>query len=362
MGWNLWCHLTRKSTGLPGRVIIVVTMRIRMKDIAADLGVSLMTVSKGLRNEPDIGEATRRRIQKRAKELNYLPNVNARSLVTGHSFLVGLIVPDLLHPFFADVARGLSMTLRRQGYFLIVTSSEEDPELEGKEIDQLLGRRLDALVIASVCTNGKAYKRIEASGTPYIFIDRRLPRDSGGGFVGCDDTQIGLLATEHLIEMGCKRIAHIRGPKNSAGNGRLRGYKKALAKHKITIREEYVVNGEMADVDGRRSGAAAAASLLNLKRRPDAIFCFNDPLAVGALWMLLDKGLRIPEDVALIGCGNIHYDPFLRVPLSSIDQHSYQQGERAALLALDLIKSQDREPVRQILFEPTVVIRASSRR
>ena len=125
MGWNLWCHLTRKSTGLPGRVIIVVTMRIRMKDIAADLGVSLMTVSKGLRNEPDIGEATRRRIQKRAKELNYLPNVNARSLVTGHSFLVGLIVPDLLHPFFADVARGLSMTLRRQGYFLIVTSSKE---------------------------------------------------------------------------------------------------------------------------------------------------------------------------------------------------------------------------------------------
>jgi LacI family transcriptional regulator len=333
-----------------------------MKDIAADLGVSLMTVSKGLRNEPDVGEATRRRILKRAKELNYLPNVNARSLVTGQSFLVGLVVPDLLHPFFADVARGLSMTLRQQGYFLIVTSSEEDPELEGKEIDQLLGRRLDALVIASVRTNAKAYKRIEDHGTPYIFIDRRFPSDLGGGFVGCDDTQIGLLATEHLIEMGFKRIAHIRGPRNSTGNGRLRGYKKALAKHGIAIREDYVVEGKAPDVDGQRGGAEAAASLLNLKRRPDAIFCFNDPLAVGALSTLLERGLRVPQDVALIGCGNIHYDPFLRVPLSSVNQHSHQIGERAALLALDLIKSRHKGPARQILFEPTVVVRASSQR
>jgi hypothetical protein len=103
---------------------------IRMKDIAADLGVSLMTVSKGLRNQPDIGEATRQRVLKRATELNYLPNVNARSLATGKSSLIGLVVPDLLHPFFADIAHGLSMALRQEGYFLIVTSSEEDPDLE----------------------------------------------------------------------------------------------------------------------------------------------------------------------------------------------------------------------------------------
>jgi LacI family transcriptional regulator len=121
-------------------------MPIRMKDIAADLGVSLMTVSKGLRNEPGIGEATRQHVLRRAQELNYLPNVNARGLATGKSCLVGLVVPDLLHPFFADVAHGLSMARRQEGYFLIVTSSEEDPELEKREIDQLLARRLDALV------------------------------------------------------------------------------------------------------------------------------------------------------------------------------------------------------------------------
>ena len=336
-------------------------MPVRMKDIAADLGVSLMTVSKGLRNEPDIGEATRQRVLKRARELNYLPNVNARSLATGKSCLVGLVVPDLLHPFFADVARGLSMALRQEGYFLIVTSSEEDPDLEDREIEQLLSRRLDALVIASVRSTAKAYQRITAQGIPYILIDRKFPGDSGY-FVGCDDTQIGFLAAEHLIKMGCKRIAHIRGPKNSTGNGRLKGYKTALLQNGMSFDEEYVVEGKAADVDGQHSGAAATKALLTLRRKPDGIFCFNDPLAVGALQMLLERRIRIPEDVALIGCGNIHYDDSFRVPLSSIDQQSHQIGKWAALLALDLIWSKEKRLTRQVLFEPTVIVRASSRR
>jgi LacI family transcriptional regulator len=332
-----------------------------MKDIAADLGVSLMTVSKGLRNEPDIGEATRRRVLKRAKELGYLPNVNARSLATGKSCLVGLVVPDLLHPFFADVAHGLSMALRQEGYFLIVTSSEEDPELEEREIEHLLARRLDALVIASVRSNTKTYQRIIAQGIPYILIDRRFPRDSGY-FVGCDDTHVGFLATEHLIHMGCKRIAHIRGPKNSTGNGRFRGYKKALVQYGMDFHEEHVVDGKMPDVDGQQSGAAAAAKLLKLKRKPDGIFCFNDPLALGALRMLLERNVRVPQEVALIGCGNIHYDDAFRVPLSSIDQQSHQIGRWAALLALDLINCKGKNLTRQVLVEPTVVTRESSQR
>jgi LacI family transcriptional regulator len=336
-------------------------MPVRMKDIAADLGVSLMTVSKGLRNESDIGEATRQRVLKRAKELGYLPNVNARSLATGKSCLVGLVVPDLLHPFFADVAHGLSMALRQEGYFLIVTSSEEDPELEEREIEQLLGRRLDALVIASVRANAKSYARIAAQGIPYILIDRRFPGDAGY-FVGCDDTQIGFLATQHLIEIGCKRIAHIRGPKNSTGNGRYKGYKKALSQYGMPLNDQYVVDGRLADVDGQPSGAAATALLLKLRSKPDGIFCFNDPLALGALNMLLQRKILVPEEVALIGCGNIHYDESFRVPLSSIDQQSHQIGKCAAALALDLIRSKDRGLSREILCNPTVVIRSSSQR
>jgi LacI family transcriptional regulator len=332
-----------------------------MKDIAADLGVSLMTVSKALRNEPDIAEATRQRVLKRANELNYLPNIGARSLATGKSSLVGLVVPDLLHPFFADVARGLSMALRKEGYFLIVTTSEEDPELEESEIQQLLARRLDALVIASVRSNANAYQRITAQGIPYILIDRKFPGNSHY-FVGCDDIQIGSLATEHLIDMGCRRIAHIRGPNNSTGNGRFDGYKKALARRGLTLHEEYVIDGRSADINGQESGAAATTRLLSLARRPDAIFCFNDTLAVGALQTLFERNVKVPEEVALIGSGNIHFDESFRVPVSSIDQQSHQIGRCAAQLALDLIQSKDTSQARQILLEPAVVVRASSRR
>jgi LacI family transcriptional regulator len=336
-------------------------MPVRIKDIAADLGVSLMTVSKVLRGEPGISEATRQRVLKRAKELNYVPNVNARSLVTGQSFLVGMVVPDLLHPFFADVARGLSQALRREGFFLIVTSSEEDPELEAREIEQLMARRLDALVIASVRPNARVYQDIGRYGIPYILIDRDL-KDATGYFVGCDDVQIGIMATEHLIASGCARIAHIRGPESSTGRGRFTGYKRALEKHGMKKSVKYVVTSKMADVDGQRSGVLAAQELMQLDPPPDGIFCFNDTLAIGAMKALLDGGWKIPQDVALIGCGNIHYDEALRVPLSSIDQHSHEMGLRVAELALALMRRQDNALPRKILLSPTLVVRESSRR
>src|SRR5581483_9347426 len=124
-------------------------MSIRMKDIARDLGVSVITISKVLRNHPDVGDQTRERVLARVKELDYRPNLAARSLATGRTYLIGLVVPDLLHPFFAEIAKALSEVLRESGYYLIVSSSDEDSELEEKEIDQLLARRLDTLIIAS---------------------------------------------------------------------------------------------------------------------------------------------------------------------------------------------------------------------
>jgi len=142
-----------------------------MKDIARDLGVSVVTVSKVLRNHSDIGEQTRQRVLKRIKDLNYQPNFAARALVTGRTYTVGLVVPDLVHPFFAQVAKGLSSALRKRGYSLILTSSEEDPELEAQEIVRLLARRLDAMVIASAQRTVESFRRIEEQKTPYVLVD-----------------------------------------------------------------------------------------------------------------------------------------------------------------------------------------------
>ena len=145
---------------------------VRMKDIARDMGLSTVTISKVLRGHSDISDETRKRVLKRMKELNYQPNLAARALITGRTSTIGLVVPDLLHPFFAQVAKAVSAGIRGHGYSLIITSSEEDPELERQEIEQLLARRVDVMLIASAQWTVESFRRIEERRIPYILIDR----------------------------------------------------------------------------------------------------------------------------------------------------------------------------------------------
>jgi LacI family transcriptional regulator len=336
-------------------------MTVKMRDIAKDLGVSVITVSKALRNHPDVGLETRERVLARVKDLDYRPNLAARSLVTGRTYLVGLIVPDLLHPFFAEIAKSLSDVLRKSGYYLIISSSEEDPDLEQQEVNQLLARQLDTLIIASCRPTADLFVRIEKHKTPYILIDRTVP-GSPANYVGVDDVAVGRLATKHLIAIGCKRIAHIRGPETSTGAGRLEGYKRTLRRRGITINERYITSARKVDVDPKQGGAEAMAQLLRLKPRPDGVFCYNDPLAIGAMDYAIEQGVQIPEDVAIIGCGNLHYDDSLRVGLSSIDQHSRRIGEAAARIALGILGSRVPPAPEAVILQPELVIRASTRR
>lgn len=330
-----------------------------MKDIARDLGVSVVTVSKVLRNHQDIGEATRKRVLDRMKELNYTPNLAARGLVTGKTYLVGLVVPDLLHPFFAQIAKSLAGVLLKKGYCLTISTSDEDPELEEREINRLLGRRLDALIIASSCEDSAMFERIQQKGPPFVLIDRCFP-NLDANYVGTDDEAIGRLATQHLIEIGCKRIAHLRGPENSPGRGRLKGYLQALSKNKLMPPPGYVSTPRRVDVQSRESGAELMKQLLALHPRPDGVFCYNDPLAIGAIHTILDAGLRVPEDIAVIGSGNLHYDTELRVPLSSIDQQTELIGERTARLTLSLLETKVHPRPKVFMLEPQLVVRAST--
>jgi LacI family transcriptional regulator len=179
-------------------------------------------------------------------------------------------------------------------------------------------------------------------------------------FVGVDDHQAGLLATEHLIERGYKRIAHIRGPRVSTAAGRLEGYRNALARHALAMPPRYVVAEKSGDEAGDTNGYKAMRRLLRLDPRPDAVFCYNDPTGMGAMKAILEAGLRIPADVAIIGCGNVRYSELLRVPLSTIDQNSSAIGARAATLALKLVESSGRARPKTILLKPKLVVRAST--
>jgi len=332
---------------------------VRLKDIARDLGVSTVTVSKALRNHVDISEATKERVRARMKELNYRPNLAARGLITGRTCIVGLVVPDLVHAFFSELAKGLSSVLRQNGYGLILSSSEEDPGIEKEDIEQMLARRVDALLVASCQTAPEGLHSIQERGTPYILIDRRFNGHTAN-FVGNDDELIGEIATEHLVGLGRTRIAHIAGPQVSTSKGRSKGYRKVLSRHRVKAPEEYIVTLSTGDVVGHIAGFHAMKKLLAARPCPDGVFCYNDPAAVGAMRAIIEAGLKIPEDVAVVGCGNLPYSSYLRVPLTSVDQGSYRLGEEAARLALANIRAKKALRPKSVLLTPKLVVRQST--
>ena len=270
-----------------------------------------------------------------------------------------MIVPDLVHAFFAEVAKGLKSGLRQRGYQLVLASAEEEPELERDEIENLLARGVDAILVASCQSEPSGLERLVQAGIPFVLIDRVL---SGFGthFVGTDDVQAGFLATEHLLSLGRMRVAHIACEGISTGLDRLQGYKDALQAARIPFHPSLVVSHSKMEETGDRIGKTAMTDLLALKKRPDAVFCYNDLTAIGAIDCILDAGLRVPEDIAVIGCGNIPLAGYLRVPLSSVDQSAVELGEQAAKLTVSLLSAGSKTGLREIRVEPKVIARAST--
>jgi LacI family transcriptional regulator len=337
------------------------SMAVRLKDIARDLGVSVITVSKALRDHSDISDETKARVLKRCKELNYRPNLAARALVTGHSNLIGFVVPDILHSFFSEIVRAVSASLQGTGYTLVTASSEQDAKLERQAVEQLIARGVDALLIASTQSTVDMFRRVEEAGIPYILIDRNFA-GMASHFIGVNDEEVGALATRHLAEVGCQRIAHIGGTGLSPVVGRMEGYKRALSKLRLTADPQLVFNAALVEELGDATGYAATTKLLRLHPRPDGIFCYNDAIAYGAIAAVLDAGLRVPEEIAIVGCGNLLYNKFLKIPLTSVDQQTAAIGQKAAKLALQLIEAGEPIAPQLVLLEPRLVVRQSTER
>jgi LacI family transcriptional regulator len=334
-------------------------MAVTMQDIARDLNVSVVTVSKALRHQGSISVATRNRVLQRARELNYQMNWVARSLVTRRTYTIGLLLPDFQHPFFAEIAKAVAETVRPRGYHVIISYFEEDPELEATEVESLVARQVDGLIVASAQTpESGLFQNIRQRKIPFVLIDRPIA-GSRVSFVGTDNEALGRLATEHLIAQGCQRIAHLRGP---AGLGiaaaRMAGYRKALAKHKLSMPTEYVVEARYDDDMGFRG----MQRLLGRKPPPDGVVCYNDPVAIGAMKAILAAGLNVPRDIAIIGAGNVHYSDLLAVPLTTVDQGATLIGDQASEILLQQISSKRTLCPKAILIKPRLVIRKSTAR
>jgi len=334
-------------------------MAVTMTDIARDLKVSVVTVSKVLRNDGKISPATRKRVLRKAKELNYQMNWVARSLVTRRTYTIGLLLPDFTHPFFAEIAKTVAEVVRPHGYHVIISYFEEDPELEAREIETLLARQVDGLIIASAQSPNRIemFEQIQQRKVPYILIDRPIP-GVNASFVGVDNEVIGRIATSHLLAQGCRRIAHLHGPGTGIAIGRLEGYRQALAKHGLRAQSIYLAEGGFGD----KSGYAGMRQLLRRLPIPDGVFCYNDPVAIGAIKAIREAGLDVPRDISVIGAGNVHYSDLLAVPLSTVDQGTSQIGRRAAELLIQRLTSKRFGRPRKIMISPRLVIRESSQR
>jgi len=250
--------------------------------------------------------------------------------------------------------------MKEDGYAVMISSSMEDPVIEEAAIEQLLGHRMDGLIVASCSTSPAKFQQLTAQGIPYVLIDRYFP-SFRTNYVGVDDRVVGRMATEHLIAMGCKRIAHIRGLEFTTGVGRFEGYKQALEGHGIRVNPGLVSPYMTADGLDWQQSFIAMHNLLAGKP-PDGVFCYNDPIAIAAIDVVLQAGLRIPKDIAFIGCDNLHYGASLKAPLSSMDHHSSEIGVRAAKMLLRLLQNKTTKANRRVVLQPSLVIRESSQR
>lgn len=330
-------------------------MRTTLADIARKLGVSKMTVSRAINNHPEVSEETRVRILEMAQNLNYRPNEYARALTTNRSHLFGIVVPDLMHSYFAEICRGVESVGRSAGYQNLICNTDEDLSKEKQEVEALMPRT-DGLIIASTLPPKETefYQRIIKDGAQIVLIDRRLEGLECSS-VSTDDIEVGIIGTEHLIKLGHRRIGHLRGASVSTGKDRFEGYKRALKKNKIPFNKSLVRNCGFTEKDGYE----AMTGWLKEGNVPPAIFASNDPSAIGAMSAIMDNGLKVPDDVAIVGSGNIHYGDMLRVPLTTIEWSKNEMGYEAARLLIESIEGKKRAKSRQILVKPKLVVRES---
>lgn len=326
-------------------------MRVTIKHIAEEVGVSAMTVSRALRNDKGVSEAMRQRILQAAERLNYRPNLLARGLVSQRTYLVGVLIPNLRHSFWLHMVIGIEEVAKREGYTVLICHSDDDPQVEQKEIRSLIGRQVEALLVASCDPDRNApfLSALQYEHIPAVLFDRysqalHLP------YVGCDDIMGARIATEHLVRCGYQKIAHLAGDQSlSVGRDRLKGYQEVMQEARRQPIVEVCGFGEENGYKGFRR--------LFSREHPDAVFASHDPVAIGAMRAAFEMGLRIPEDVAIVGFADMDCAEHLWVPLTTVWQPKEELGRAAANLAMRLLNGENAD--KHIILPIHLVIRQS---
>lgn len=330
-----------------------------IKDIARILKISTSTVSRAMRNAPDVNADTRNAVMKLSDELSYQPNKFALSLQQKQTYTIGVIVPNLDY-VLASMVRGIDEVALEAGYTVMVCQSNESFGREIVNTRRLLDSLVDGLII-SVSSETKVFdhfKKIQEKKMPMVVFDR-VTHDLVAPSVRIDNKDGGFQATEHLIEQGYKRIAILAGPKNlEISNSRLEGYLSALKKYKMKVDNDLIIHCDF----NQDYAYIATRELLAMKKRPDAIFTISDRMAIGAMLAIKEKKLRMPEDIGLVGFNNEPVTGLVSPGISSVDQPAFELGKVAAKLFIETIhNNEDMSGVEEVL-KPKLVVRESSLR
>jgi len=328
---------------------------VTIKDIAQIAGVSPSTVSRALNDSPLIREETKARIREIAAALGYERNELARGLVKGTSRALGLIVPDITNPFFAEIARGVSDVAHAQGYGVLLCTTEGNLSREAEYLRFLRRKRVDGLILSAVTIDDPNLSEFLNGSIPFVLVSR-LVKGLDAPFVVGDDKTGARLAVEHLIQLGHKRIAFIGGPANvQSSRDRMETYQKVLKEHGLKAYTKWAVFADFTQAAGRK----AAQKMLRGRIRPTAIFAANDVIALGVMEAAEDLGLSIPQDLSLVGYDDISYAALPRIQLTTVAQPTYEMGRIAAEYLLAICEGEKREKLR-CLLPPRLIVRKTT--
>jgi len=340
--------------------------QITIKDIARELGISPSTVSRALKDHPDISKGTKKAVNELAEKLNYQPNIVALNLRKQKTNTIGVVIPELVHFFFSTVISGIEDAAYNAGYNVILSQSNESLEREKMDLKALYNSRVDGILM-SISKETSEFEHIEsvlAKGVPIVFYDRDYPGIKASRVI-VDDYIGAREASLHLVEQGCRRIAHIQAAsKLNIAKDRLRGLTDILKENNLLFPEHFLQTCQNGTVE---DGFNSMNNLLKSGTRPDGIFANNDVLAMGAMQAIKKAGLRIPEDIAVVGFSNWFYSSMTEPPLSSVDQPGFLMGQEAAKLLIREIKLSGKDEDVEIVHETKVlhtklVVRESSLR
>lgn len=332
---------------------------ITIKDIAKKLHLSISTVSRALRNVPDINPETKRNVLELAEQLNYQPNNLARSLRQNQTNTIGVIVPNLDY-VISTMVKGIDEAALEAGFTVIVCQSNESFGREVVNTRRMLNSLVDGFII-SVSSETKSndhFKVLQQREIPLVVFDRVIP-DIQASSVILDNEEGGFIATEHLIEQGYKRIAILAGPKTlGISNSRFCGYQKALNKHNIKFDPDLVVHCDF----NQDFAFFATEELLSSKKRPDAIFAISDRMAIGAMLAIKKKGLKMPDDLGLVGFNNEPSLALFTPAISSVEQPSFEIGKLAGKIFIEQFLNTNFSVIREEILKPKLYVRESSQR